>query len=63
MQRDINEKYLCYINDYLIVVGMPEVVANYVDNRNYQEASDIQEKIIKSYDQSNKFQLFHQYGL
>ena len=46
---DINEKYLGYINDYLIVGGMPEVVANYVDNRNYQEASDIQEKIVKSY--------------
>ena len=45
----INEKYLNYINSYMVVGGMPEVVAKFVKEKNYQEANKIQEKIIKSY--------------
>ncbi|MBO6134916.1 MAG: ATP-binding protein [Lachnospiraceae bacterium] len=49
VDEGINKKYLEYINDYLVVGGMPEVVVNFVKNRNYQEINEIQNKIIKSY--------------
>ena len=49
IEDGINEKYLEYINDYLVVGGMPEVVNDFSKNRNYQIAHDIQDKILKSY--------------
>ena len=45
----LNEKYLEYINDYLVVGGMPEVVNDFVEKRNYQTANGIQNKILSSY--------------
>ena len=49
VEEGINEKYLEYINDYLIVGGMPEVVNEYIKNKNYQTTNGVQNKIIKSY--------------
>ena len=45
----LNEKFLEYINDYLIVGGMPEVVVEYLKNKNYQNANQVQNKILNSY--------------
>ena len=49
VEEGVNEKYLEYINDYLVVGGMPEVVNEYIKNKNYQMTYDVQNKIIKSY--------------
>ena len=45
----LNEKYLEYINDYLVVGGMPEVVNEYIKNKNYQDVNQVQNKILNSY--------------
>ena len=49
VEDSINEKYLEYINDYLVVGGMPEVVNEYIKSKNYQIVNAVQNKIIKSY--------------
>ena len=49
VEDSINNKYLEYINDYLVIGGMPEVVSKFIVNKNYQEAHEIQKKIIQSY--------------
>ncbi|MBR1453371.1 MAG: ATP-binding protein, partial [Lachnospiraceae bacterium] len=49
IDENINEKYFEYVNDYLIVGGMPEVVNDFAKNRNYQTTYEIQNKILKSY--------------
>ena len=49
VEEGVNEKYLEYINDYLVVGGMHEVVNEYIKNKNYQMTYDVQNKIIKSY--------------
>ena len=49
VEDGINEKYLGYINDYFVIGGMPEVVNEYIQSKNYQIANGVQNKIIKSY--------------
>lgn len=45
----INEKYETLFREYIIVGGMPEVVADYVINHDFTRVSSIQEKIIENY--------------
>lgn len=46
---DINNRYLKYIDDYMVVGGMPSVVSKYIENNNFLDAHDEQMEIIKNY--------------
>lgn len=45
----INEKYLSLFTDYMIVGGMPQVVNDFIVNKNYQRANEIQNSILNTY--------------
>ena len=45
----INDKYEELLREYLVVGGMPEVVADFVKNKNFNTVQKIQEKILNSY--------------
>ena len=47
---DLNEKYLDIIKEYIVVGGMPEVVAKFVENKDFNIVQKTQEKILASYD-------------
>ncbi len=38
-----------HIKNYYIVGGMPEVVQSFIDNKNYDEVKEIQDRILKDY--------------
>ncbi|MDR0951059.1 MAG: ATP-binding protein [Candidatus Ancillula sp.] len=40
---------LKFFREYIVVGGMPKVVQNFMDNRNYQEVQKLQEDIIRGY--------------
>ncbi len=46
----INEKYLKYLREYMVVGGMPEVVNCYLETHNFQIVYDTQQKIFSSYE-------------
>lgn len=47
---DLNKKYLDIIKEFIIVGGMPEVVAKFVENKDFNIVQKTQEKILASYD-------------
>ena len=47
---DLNKKYLDIIKEYIVVGGMPEVVAKFVENKDFNIVQKTQEKILASYD-------------
>lgn len=46
--RDINEKIMEQLREYIIVGGMPEVVKSFVENSDYNEVHDLQKNIVNS---------------
>ena len=47
----VHEKMLELFRLYLIVGGMPEVVKNYIENKDFQEVREIQNRILSDYKQ------------
>lgn len=47
---EINERYMKYLREYMVVGGMPDVVNTYLRSNNFQEVYKTQEKIFKSYE-------------
>lgn len=47
--QTLNEKYETLFREYMVVGGMPEVVANYVTNHDFTKVAEIQEKILENY--------------
>lgn len=47
--KNINDKYEELLREYIVVGGMPEVVNDFVVNKNFARVQEIQEKIINSY--------------
>lgn len=45
----LNEKYKTLFREYMVVGGMPEVVADYVENHDFTKVAAIQEKILENY--------------
>ena len=45
----INEKFENLFREYIIVGGMPEVVATFIDTNNFNEAIKVQNKILSDY--------------
>lgn len=48
--EDINAKFENLLREYIVVGGMPEVVAAFVKNKDFGEVQSIQEKILAAYD-------------
>lgn len=46
---EINEKYEMLFREFIVVGGMPEVVADYVANHDFGRVAALQEKIIENY--------------
>lgn len=46
---ELNSKYEELFKEYMIVGGMPEVVQKFIDTKNFQEASIVQNKILSDY--------------
>ena len=47
--HEINEKYEELFREFIVVGGMPEVVANFVENNDFSKVQAIQDKIMTSY--------------
>lgn len=48
--EDINKKFETILREYIVVGGMPEVVAAFVDSKDFGKVQDVQEKILAAYD-------------
>ena len=48
--NDINDKFESILREFIVVGGMPEVVADFAENKNFGEVQRIQEKILAAYD-------------
>ena len=48
--EDINKKFENLLREYIVVGGMPEVVAAFVKNKDFGEVQSVQEKILAAYD-------------
>lgn len=48
--EDINRKFETILREYIVVGGMPEVVAAFVKNKDFGEVQAVQEKILAAYD-------------
>lgn len=46
---EINEKFEMLLREYLVVGGMPEVVANFMEFKDFTKVQEIQDKILISY--------------
>ena len=46
---EINEKYDMILREYLVAGGMPEVVANFMEYKDFGKVQEIQDKILSSY--------------
>ena len=46
---DVNQKFDNILKEYMVVGGMPEVVADFMENKDFGRVQEIQEKIIYSY--------------
>lgn len=51
MANVFNQDYINLLKQYFIVGGLPEVVVNFVENQNYNEVREIQNRILRSYEQ------------
>lgn len=47
---EINSKFRELIREFIVVGGMPEVVADFAEHKNFNRVQNIQEKILSSYD-------------
>ena len=47
---DIHEKYQTLVREYIVVGGMPEVVADFVENKDFNRVQDIQSRLISDYE-------------
>lgn len=47
--QDINDKYEGLLREYMVVGGMPEVVADFMENKDFGRVQEIQDKILSSY--------------
>lgn len=48
--NEINSKYEELFREYMVVGGMPEVVASFVTDKDFNKAHSVQEKILATYD-------------
>ena len=48
--EDINRKFETILREYIVVGGMPEVVAAFVKNKDFGEVQAVQKKILAAYD-------------
>ncbi len=46
---EIQEKFETLLKEYLVVGGMPEVVASFVEYKDFTKVQEIQDKILASY--------------
>lgn len=46
---EVNEKFETILNEYLVVGGMPEVVADFMEHKDFTRVQEIQDKILASY--------------
>ena len=46
---EVNEKFEAILNEYLVVGGMPEVVADFMERKDFTRVQEIQDKILASY--------------
>ena len=46
---ELNEKYEMLVREYIAVGGMPEVVADFMENKDFNRVGEIQNKILASY--------------
>ena len=46
---ELNEKYETLVREYIVVGGMPEVVADFMENKDFNRVGEIQNKILASY--------------
>lgn len=46
---EINQKYETILREYLVVGGMPEVVADFMEHKDFNRVQEIQDKILSSY--------------
>ena len=46
---EIHEKFECLLREYLVVGGMPEVVASFAEYKDFTKVQEIQDKILSSY--------------
>lgn len=47
--NSLNEKYQQLFREYIVVGGMPEVVADYVENHDFNRVLDLQERLLANY--------------
>lgn len=50
LPHDINEKFQSILREFIVVGGMPEVVADFVEHKDFNRVQSLQEKILASYD-------------
>ena len=48
--NELNKKYEQLLREYLVVGGMPEVVGDFVNNKDFGRVQEIQNKILNSYE-------------
>ena len=46
---EVNEKFEAILNEYLVVGGMPEVVADFMEHKDFTRVQEIQDKILAPY--------------
>lgn len=46
---EVNEKFEAILNEYIVVGGMPEVVADFMEHKDFTRVQEIQDKILASY--------------
>ena len=49
LPTEINDKYEELLREYIVVGGMPEVVADFMENKDFSRVQEVQEKILTSY--------------
>ena len=49
MLKIFHEKITNYLKEYYYIGGMPEVVSNYIENKDYNQVRTIQERILRDY--------------
>ena len=50
IKKQVKNKFENYFKIYCLVGGMPEIVNNYLNNRDFNEVALVQNYILKSYD-------------
>ena len=49
LPTEINQRFESILREYLVVGGMPEVVADFVEHKDFGRVQEIQDKILESY--------------